>query len=178
MIKEFKPALFFLAKFIGIYVVGNVLYGLYIESYGDRVDPATEWVAHQTSGVLHLFGEDTNVASMPDTPTVGLNGRKESGLTFYEGCNGINVMIVFVSFMVAFSGPWRKLTVYILLGLISIHVANLIRLAMLFLVTLHWEHYFYYFHKYLFTAIIYSFVFGLWALWIWRFSSVPDVVKE
>ena len=32
-LKEFKPTILFLVKFIGIYIVANLLYGIYVTAY-------------------------------------------------------------------------------------------------------------------------------------------------
>jgi exosortase family protein XrtF len=172
MLKEFKPSLFFLAKFIGIYVIGNILYGLFIESYGDFPDPVTQWVTEQTSWVLNLLGEETRAIPLTEDPIIQLVRSDFVGLNVFEGCNGINVMIVFMAFIVSFGGPLRSMAWYIPVGLLLIHIANLLRLFLLYFVNLKWEEHFYFFHKYLFTASIYVFVFALWGYWIWKFSGL------
>ncbi len=50
LIKEFKPALLFLLKFLGMYVILSIFYGIYVESFGTNPDTITIWVSQQTSG--------------------------------------------------------------------------------------------------------------------------------
>jgi exosortase/archaeosortase family protein len=57
-------------------------------------------------------------------------------------------------------------------GLIVIHIFNLGRISLLYFVAQRYEEYFYLFHKYFFTAIIYVVVFLLWALWVLKFVGV------
>ena len=54
-------------------------------------------------------------------PTTQLICDGKSVLAIYEGCNGINVMIIFVAFLVAF-GPLNKaLLWFVPVGLIILH---------------------------------------------------------
>lgn len=166
-IKDFRPALLFLARFLAVYVIGNVLYGLYIESFGDEVDAVTRVVTEQTSALLRGTGEETSTGDRAGRPIVLLmNSTEGTVLNVFEGCNGLNVMIVFVAFLAAFGGPLKMMAWFIPAGLVVIHVFNLLRIGLLYYVATQFEHYFYFFHKYLFTAILYAVVFGLWVVWV------------
>lgn len=165
LLREYKPALIFLARFIGIYLVGNILYGLWIESY-DKADPLTREATRQTSGVLNVFGFHTTIQDKADAATVSLMQGTRVVVNVYEGCNGINVLIVFVAFLVAYRGRWKANWWYLPLGMLVIHIANLSRIALLFVTALRYQDMFYYFHKYFFTAILYAVVLVLWAGWV------------
>jgi exosortase family protein XrtF len=89
----------------------------------------------------------------------------------YEGCNGLNVMIIFVAFLVAFGPIGRTLAWFIPLGLFIIHLVNLARIGLLFWVSLYMPKYMYFTHKYFFTAILYVVVFVLWIWWVRRYAS-------
>lgn len=170
--KELKPAIRFVIIFVVLYLVLNVLYGFWIRSYGNYPDPATKAVTHQTSAVLNLLGEQTTTMPRPATPSVSILKDNRSALNVYEGCNSINVMIVFVSFILAFGGAGRKMAWFIPLGIVLIYMVNLIRVIGLYYVAEHWHDYFYYIHKYAFTAFIYVFVLILWWWWIERISDL------
>jgi exosortase family protein XrtF len=166
MWKEFKPAFRFLFVFLGLYLVANVIYGLWIESYAYRPDPATWEVTRQTSKVLNLLGYHTAADGNTQGPTAFLSNDVKVILTTYEGCNGINVMIVFVAFLAAFGGALKKLSWFLPLGMVLIHLSNLARIVLLYVVAVGYHHYFYYVHKYVFTAAIYVMVFALWIVWV------------
>jgi len=167
-----KPAFRFLAIFVGLYLGLNILYGLWISSYDLAVDPATTIVTRQSSAILNLFGENTNTKTKESSPSISIFNPSGVVINVFEGCNGINVMIVFVSFLFAFGGHWKKVTWFLLLGLVIIYVANLLRVITLYYVAEYWETYFYYVHKYLLTAILYMLVFALWWLWIEKVNHV------
>lgn len=166
LLKDFKPALLFLGKFLGIYLVGNVLYGIYISHYNPKADPVSRVVTSQTSACLNLAGENTTYQQHPFKNSVELLQNGNTVLSVFEGCNGLNVMIIFVAFVVAFNGPVSRMLWFIPAGLIVIHLVNLGRIGLLYFVAQEYEQYFYYVHKYFFTAILYLVVFALWAAWV------------
>ena len=176
VLKDFRPALLFLARFLAVYVVGNVLYGLYIESFGDQSDAVTRVVTEQTAALLRTAGEETSTGDRAGRPIVLLmNTTEGTVLNVFEGCNGLNVMIVFVAFLAAFGGPPKKMLWFIPAGLLIIHLFNLLRIGLLYYVATQFEQYFYFFHKYLFTAILYAVVFGLWVLWVTIVARKPPL---
>lgn len=170
-LKEFKPTIFFLAKFVGLYIVLNLLYGFYITAYHPQPDPITRLASENSAFVLRLFGTDVTALDSPSKPTTSLVCDGKSIVSVYEGCNGINVIIVFLAFIIAF-GPFNKKMVWFIpLGFLCIHLINLGRISLLFWVSVKLPHYMYFTHKYLFTAIIYVAVLMLWIWWV-RISSV------
>lgn len=170
--KELRPALRFLGIFLGLYLGLNVLYGLWIASYGTEPDPATWLVTKQSSAVLNLFGEGTTILANPGTPSVAIQLGMRSALNVYEGCNSLNVMIVFVAFIIAFGGNRKKLIWFVPAGIVLIYIINLARVIGLFYVAEYWQRYFYYVHKYAFTGIIYLFVLILWWGWIEKINGI------
>lgn len=164
--EEFKPSIFFLLKFLGLYVIGNVVYGIFIEVWYPGVDPLTAWVTHQSSFCLNLLGWDTQVLEKgyKATANVLYNGR--TVLAVYEGCNGVNVMIIYIAFLFAFGPYVKKMWWFIPSGLMVVHLFNLLRIILLFFVTLQMPRFLYFTHKYLFTAILYIAVFFMWVVWI------------
>ncbi len=175
MWKEFKPAIRFLFVFLAIYFVGNIVYGLYIESFGGQADKITLWVGKQSVQFISMF--DSGVTSAPgvDRPTMQLQKGHNTVVNFYEGCNGVNVMIVFVAFIFAFKGTVKAMAWFIPLGSVVIHFFNLIRIGLLFVSAQHNPRLFYYFHKYIFTAFIYAIVFLLWWIWVMKVATPKSV---
>ncbi len=177
--KENRPALKFLGLFLGVYGIGNLLYGFYIEYNYPQVDQMTQWVSHQSSGLINGFSdvETTSVLST-SSPTTQLIENGKTILRIYEGCNGINVMIVFIAFIMSFGGLSKRGALFMSGGVVIIHVANLIRIALLFAVAKHFESWFYYVHKYIFTAALYVIVLGLWWVWVSKMIKSNDRAKQ
>jgi exosortase family protein XrtF len=170
--KELKPAFRFLAIFVGVYIALNVVYGFWISSYGNSVDPLTTVVTQQSSRLLNFFGEGTNTTPKTFTAAISIVNSSGVAISVFEGCNGINVMIVFVAFLFAFGGQRKKIAWFLPAGLVIIYVANLGRVMILYYVAEYWQQYFYYVHKYILTAFLYAIVFALWWWWIEKVSGV------
>lgn len=170
--KDLKPALRFLGIFVGLYLGLNILYGFWISSYGNQVDSATKLVTTQTSFLLNLFGEGTFTKEKMTEPSISVANSSGIVMNVFEGCNGINVMVVFASFLFAFGGRLKKLVLFLMGGLLVIYVANLGRVFMLYYVAEYWNDYFYYIHKYVLTAFLYVITFALWWIWIEKFNGV------
>lgn len=164
--QEFKPSIFFLLKFIGIYFILNISYGLFVHSCYPMSDPITNWVTDQTSSLLSASGWVTVVTKETQQATASIVFQGRAIVAVYEGCNGINVMIIYISFLFAFGPISKKLLWFLLSGILLIHLINLARIYLLFLVSIYLPDFLYFIHKYFFTAIIYVVVFVLWFVWI------------
>ena len=82
-----------------------------------------------------------------------------------------------MSFLVAFGGKIKNMLIYIVIGCLILHVANLLRIILLYETAVHRPLFFYYFHKYFFTAVLYLIVFVLWIQWT-RFKSAGHAIAK
>ena len=166
--KDQKAIVFFLLKFIGCYIVVNTVYGLWINNYYPAPDPITKIVTYQSAALISLAEDNITVGHINDSANVPIMQHDRRVINVFEGCNSVNVMIVFISFIVAYSGTWKKNITFGLIGVVLIYLANLLRVAFLFLVAKYYPDNLYFVHKYLFTGVIYVLVFFLWYLWVKR----------
>jgi exosortase family protein XrtF len=176
-LKEFKPTIFFLLKFVGLYLVLNVFYGMYVTSFNPRPDPVTRWVTEQTGALLSWVNHPTQTIHQLKKATSTIRHHGHAIVSVYEGCNGVNIVIIFISFLFAFGPYIRKMIWFIPLGILIIHFFNLVRIAGLFLITLYKPQWTYFLHKYLFTAFIYVVVFLLWFWWVNQYSKIHHEPK-
>ncbi len=163
---EFKPAIRFLLIFLSVYFGLNLMYGVWIESLGSNPDIATHWVSNQSAKLVSIVGDEAYAIPSTDRPTIKMVSGDKVILNVFEGCNGINVVIVFLAFILAFGGSTKKMMWFIPVGLLVIHLFNLGRIMLLYFLSYNHSTFFYYFHKYFFTAVIFGAVFFLWWLWI------------
>jgi exosortase family protein XrtF len=176
MWSEFKPAIRFVLLFVGLYFAGNLIYGIYISVNPKVPDAITEAVANQSAWVLSdLFGYDVSAVANVNGPTVFLRTGEYNVLNVFEGCNGINVFIVFTAFIVAFDGDRRRQSWFIPVGVLILYLCNLARIVFLYWTAVHFHRYFYYVHKYIFTGVIYAVVFVLWSVWIYQLNGRKKV---
>lgn len=166
LIQEFKPTLLFLGKFVALYFIGNLLYGLYVTSYEPHPDPVTNLVTRQTSWTLNSLNWENEIEDNLTRPSTFIIYGGHRILSVYEGCNGLNVMIIFAAFIVAFGPITKTILWFIPMGLVIIHLFNLIRILLLFFVSLEFPDFLYIVHKYIFTGIIFFIVFLLWIGWV------------
>ncbi len=88
-----------------------------------------------------------------------------------DPCNGISLFAVFSIFLLAYPGPWKHKAWFLPLGLLSIHVLNMLRIVVLcIVVTVDYE-LLNFNHDYTFYIIVYGWVFGLWYLWVKRYAT-------
>lgn len=189
MWEEFKPTILFLAKFFAIYLVFSTLYGIYISGY-DKVkllDPITRFVAGNCVATADVVGYETEVVQDDH-----LRMESESEQTFdsiwlnniyaisvEEGCNGVNIMILFIAFVVGFGGRILNMLWFIPAGLAFIHIANIGRLLLLSLLNVEWDgRGFHFFHKYGFTAVLYLAILFLWYLWVMHLNGKNTFNKK
>lgn len=182
MLKEFKPTILFLLKFFGLYLVLSTLYGVYISDYDRQqlLDPATRWVTEQCGNTASLFGYEFEIVqdhhlsleSAAEQTYDSLWLDKVYAISVEEGCNGINVMILFLSFVIGFGGRWQNMLWFIPGGILFIHLANMGRLFLLGILNVEFDGQgFHFFHKYGFTAVLYLAILILWYLWVMHWNG-------
>tara|TARA_R110002012_G_scaffold99980_1_gene238298 strand:+ start:90959 stop:91483 length:525 start_codon:yes stop_codon:yes gene_type:complete len=169
--QDFKPSILFLAKFIGLYIILNVIYGFYLDAAEGKADIMTQWVTEQTAAIIDLYEVEISTGPKEDLKSIYIFKADRAVLSVYEGCNGLNVMVIFLAFLFAYGNVGNKMLWFIPLGLLVIHIFNLLRILLLFHVTISMPDFLYFSHKYLFTAFIYVAVFGMWALWIFKVNE-------
>lgn len=171
LIHQYKDSLLFIVKFVGLYLVLNTVYGFYVEYYHPLADPITKIVTNHVAQGLSLFHNQIDTVPDPLEPNIHLQLDRKNVVSVFEGCNSINVMIVYLAFIIAFKGSIKSTVIFIATGLITVYTINLLRVGMLFEVAWFYPQHLYFFHKYLFTAIIYLIVFAIWYVWIQRVKS-------
>ena len=88
-----------------------------------------------------------------------------------EGCNSVSVIILFLSFIFAFSGSFRITFIYSFQGSTLIYGVNIIRIAFLSVMLYKFPSQQEFLHDIIFPTIIYGLVFLLWVLWVQKFSK-------
>ena len=160
-----------------VYIVLSVTYKMYLQySDGSKFYPdyLTNLVSIQSEALLNSFGYKTQVLPHPDEPSmkVILNGQFLARII--EGCNGVSVIILFLSFIIAFAGKFKTTLFYIISGSVLIYAINLLRIVLLTIGIYHYPEYEDVLHTVIFPGIIYGLVFLLWIFWVNRFSKLKN----
>lgn len=173
LLLQYKPFLLFLGKFIVSYLILTLIYQSYLNRFDANtveVDSFTKSVADQSATVLSWF--DSNSYTMPHLkePSVKLIYKGKYISRIIEGCNAISVIILFISFVIAFTGKFKNTILFIVLGIILIHVLNIGRIALLCVGLYHFPELQHLLHGVIFPLVIYGVVFLLWVIWVNKYS--------
>ncbi|MDO5616422.1 MAG: exosortase family protein XrtF [Cruoricaptor ignavus] len=170
MFSDFKPILKILLRFLIIYLVLLGGYQLYLNHYsGSGLDPFSVWVADQSTAVQNLLGYPSQMVPLPEYDRSYFYVSDDYRSYMVEGCNSISVMILFVAFVFSFY-KGLKTFVFVILGLVFMHLVNVLRIAGLNILLVEMPEYSKIGHDYLFPAIIYGSVVLLWLIWIKCFA--------
>jgi exosortase family protein XrtF len=170
---QYKPFLLFLGKFLLSYLILTFLYQTYLNQFDakqNELDGVTKTVAHQSTEILSWFDAQCYTIPHEKEPSMKVFYHNKYVSRIIEGCNGLSVIILFASFIFAFSGKWPITIIYITLGSFLIHVLNLIRIALLNAALFYFPEYQHPLHGVIFPLFIYGVVFLLWVIWVNKFS--------
>lgn len=123
-----------------------------------------------SGGILTVLGFDL----IPEPPsdviirTIGIDGS--TGVWVGDPCSGLEIMVIFIIFMLAIPGPWKSKLWFIPAGLVLIHLINAIRVTVLAWLVSKDYSYLDFNHDYTFKVVIYTLIFFLWVLWVKKFA--------
>lgn len=171
-IRQFRPFLIFLARFFVTYMLLTVMYQYYLREVNNPLlpDQITTMVTEQSKTVINLLGNDTSSSLHPDEPSHRLVVNGKYVVRIVEGCNAVSVFILFTSFVIAFRGKLKHTVLFILAGILIIHILNILRIALLSIALLFYPQHEHLLHGILFPLFIYGVVFGLWVIWVNKYS--------
>ena len=173
MIKEYKPFLLFLAKFFLTYLLLTSLYQFYLSHFDTtkfETDGFTNFVSQQVVQALSFVEDVVYLSPNTAEASVKIFYKDRWVVRIIEGCNVLSVIILFISFVIAFSGKWKQTLLFLLVGSLLIHFFNVFRIASLCLAIYHLPAYSKFLHDVVFPLVIYGLVFILWIVWVNKFS--------
>jgi len=178
---KYKSVIQFILTFLMVYFVLTLSYKLYLdnsEGLAYYPDYLTYQVAEQTNALLDAFGYETDTFPHPDEASIQLIVNDYYVARIIEGCNSVSIIILFVSFIIAFSGGLKATLVYLLVGGFLIYIVNLARIALLAVGLYQYPEHSGFLHSVVFPGIIYGMVFLLWMFWVNRFSTINKQHKK
>jgi len=175
-VKNNKLIVIFLIKFFGTYALLFFLYSSFLNKTQEigveyTCDPITGVVANQTAYLLNKVGYDAGVFQHPDEVSMVLGINNVNIARVIEGCNSISVIILFISFIVAFSGNFIITALYILFGSLIIYTVNILRIVIISIAMYEYPEYQESLHTIVFPTIIYGITFILWFVWVNQFTK-------
>ncbi|WP_029034222.1 exosortase family protein XrtF [Salinimicrobium terrae] len=179
LLQRYAPVVRFIFTFLGTYLLLAFLYNVYLQNYESAIyypDYLTHLVAVQSEVVVSAFGYNSEVT--PGFPESNMH-LKVNGFfvaRIIEGCNAASVIILFVSFMLAFSGKIKTTFYFTLAGTVIIYVTNILRIAFMGIGIYELPEYAHFLHSIAFPLVIYGVVFLLWVLWIIIYTK--EIIHE
>lgn len=175
--KSNKLIIIFLIKFFGTYAILFILYSFYLDKTQQSGEiyscaPITKTVANQAAWLLNQVGYTAETEQNSYEMSVRFIVDGDYIARVNEGCNAISVIILFISFIVAFSSKFVPTLLYILFGSLIIYVTNILRVAVISIAMYKYPEYQDKLHDLVFPTIIYGITFLLWFIWV-RFFLKP-----
>lgn len=171
-----KIVIFFLIKFFGTYALLFLLYSFFLSKNQNTIDvfacdSITEHVAKQSNFVIRILGYNSEIIQSTNELSYQVIIDNKPIARVIEGCNAMSIIILFISFIVAFSKRIKPTLLFILAGSLLIYVINIVRIGIITIALYKFPQYQYMLHDILFPAFIYGFTFLLWILWVSKFSK-------
>jgi len=174
LLTKYKLVIRFILTFGLVYAMLSIGYKLYLDySDGSQYYPDyfTNMVAEQSNAVLNSVGYETIIQKHPNEPSMMVIIKEKYIARVIEGCNSISIIILFISFVIAFSDNLKRTLLFVLAGSVLIYAVNLIRIVILSIGLYHYPWRREILHTVIFPLIIYGMVFLLWMFWVNHFSK-------
>lgn len=130
------------------------------------VQPFTALLATISISIIRLFDADVMAYGV-----IIYNSVNQFAVSIEAGCNGIEASIILFSAIMAFPRSWKSRLLGVVIGLISLHAFNIVRIISLFYLGQWNTTAFEWAHLYVWQALIMLDVFIVFLLWL---KFVPD----
>ena len=145
----------------GLVAVG-ALWG-WVAGSDDAMSAIQRTFAHTTSLVLNLFGSGTVVQD-------NVVFSEAFGITVVTACTGVFATGLFLLAVVAFPTTWISKLIGVSIGIAGLFVINVVRLASLYAVGIHWPSILDPVHQLVWQSLLIVLAIALWLLWASRAS--------
>ena len=136
-------------------------------------------LANQSNFLLNIFGYETLLEIQNEIVITKIIGNDfDHGVWIGEPCNGVKLFGVFSIFIIAFPGNIKNKLWYIPIGIIIIHFINVIRIAILTIISSKNPSILDFNHNITFQVIVYSFILVLWFIWIKKYAQFEKINKN
>ncbi len=173
LFKKYSSVIRFIVVFLGSYFILSLFYNIYLELSNSEVyypDFFTYLVSVQSEAVIEMFGYSAFITPHDAEASMKLYIDQYFLVRIVEGCNSVSIIILFISFVLAFFAGLRLTLFFILAGSVIIYVMNIVRIAVLTIGIYEYPQHAELLHSIIFPLIIYGTVFILWLIWVRIFS--------
>lgn len=158
----------FLLVAAGLYALWLLVYEGFVAPDGRLDSYLSEQVAQGGAGLLRALGFAAHAAA--GSSLLYMDGLP--AVVVGAACDGLALYALFAGFVLAYPGPARVRLWFIPLGIGSLFLLNVLRVAALAL-NHHYAHRSVEFnHHYTFNFVVYGCICGLWVWWVRRYGRV------
>lgn len=163
----------FLLKAVLCFLVWKVGYHLYIKPHRFLDVPLTQQTATNTQQMLqliypkiHFSNTEVVMRSGADFYGITIWANAKKIITVLDPCNALELYILYVLFIICLPSNWKRMLLFVGLGILGIYVLNIARCVVLAMLNMNRSLYVDFAHHYLFTMVVYIAIFAGWALYI------------
>lgn len=163
-----------------VLILWKLLYTFWLEPKRILDRPLTYIVASQTTSIMQMIWPESDYSfrsvekkhkgdenAVIEHVTILKDGK--GTIAIADNCNGLEVMVLYSAFIFCIPAHLKRKLIFVVLGLLVIHLSNLARCAGLVVLHLNWPGMFDFAHHYLFKIMVYAISFGLW---VWYLKPV------
>jgi exosortase family protein XrtF len=152
-----------------IYITLYLIYEFIIKKHTHIDEAFIRVIIRSSDAILQWLGYDTFTRlGDNDYPGIGIDGS--TGVWVGASCNALTLFFLFAVFIFAYPGHQKSKLWFIPLGILTIHILNILRVVALALISFYKPEYLEFNHTYTFTFIVYCYIFLLWMIWVNKFS--------
>lgn len=168
------PIRAFLLRALVLFVCWKGLYIFFLMDARVLDQPLTGLVGHQATLLLNMFSgaeiysskhmikQTVMEGQLITAPVVNILFSGVRVVSIADSCNGLELFILYMGFILAMPASLKRKTFFALTGLLVIHAVNVLRCAGLGLLVVHMQQYFDLAHHYIFKMLVYATIFLLW----------------
>lgn len=167
----------FLRNALIVFAVWKVVYLVFLLDTRILDKPLTDHVGEGTAWFLNNWTPLEGFSATPIKKNILFEGRLqfnevsqvrhqgEDVLLIADGCNGLELMILFIGFILCFPSSILKKNIFIILGIGIIDFANILRCGGLVFLKKYYDYDLFQFaHHYGFKITLYGIIFSMWIL--------------
>ncbi len=163
----------FLVKAVLCFLIWKVTHHLYLKPHRLLDVPLTVQTASNTQQALELIypakqftSKEVITHNKSDFYGISIMANDKKIITVLDPCNALELYILYVLFILCLPSNWKRMLLFISVGIVGIYVLNIARCVVLAMLNINRSLYVDFAHHYLFTMVVYIAIFAGWALYI------------
>ncbi len=174
----------FILRAVIILVAWKILYLVFLLPSRVVDKPLSHAVAGGAAWTLNKFTHSTNYSDKSEDgkvitdyglttmPLDNIYFRDDNVVSIEDPCNGLELFVLYAGFIICMPALIQRKVIFIVGGILLIHVINVLRCAGITYVTLYYPGNADFAHHYVFTFIVYAFIMGLWLIFSKKLNLV------